>query len=109
MSSTAPAPLATAVDLAPAHETPWPRDLAAHLAAGYFEPPPDNAILGPVAARGGPNGLVLRDGAVLARWGDTQQVDMTFSVAKSYLAILAGVAVGDGLIPQLDAPVRVLV
>jgi CubicO group peptidase (beta-lactamase class C family) len=95
--------------LALAHETPWPRDLRAHLESGFFEPPPDNAILGPIAPRGGPNGLVIRDGAVIARWGDTRQVDQTFSVAKSYLAMLAGIAVGDGLIPDLDAPVRQLV
>jgi len=42
---------------------------------------------------------------VVARWGDTRQVDMTFSVAKSYLALLAGLAVADGLIADLDAPV----
>jgi CubicO group peptidase (beta-lactamase class C family) len=103
-----PAALAAA-DFALAHETPWPRDLRAHIAGGYFEPPPDNAILGRIAPRGGPNGVVLRHGKVAARWGDTRQVDMTFSVAKSYLAILAGLAVGDGLIPDLDAPVRSLV
>jgi CubicO group peptidase (beta-lactamase class C family) len=101
--------LATATNLALAHETPWPRDLRAHLESGFFEPAPDNAILGPIPARGGPNGLVLRDGAVVARWGNTQQVDPTFSVAKSYLAMLAGIAHGDGLIPDLDAPVRALV
>jgi len=95
--------------LALAHETPWPRDLRAHLAAGYFEPPPDNAIIGPVAPRGGPNGVILRHGETVAEWGDPRQVDMTFSVAKSYLAILAGVALGDGLIGDLDAPVRALV
>ncbi len=88
-----------------AHESPWPRDIRAHIEAGYFEPPPHNAILGPVAARGGPNGLVLREGRVVARWGDTRQVDMTFSVAKSYLALLAGLAVMDGLLPNLDARV----
>jgi len=92
-------------ELALAHETPWPRDLRAHLESGFFEPPPDNAILGPIRPRGGPNGLVLRDGAVIARWGDTRQVDPTFSVAKSYLAMLAGIALGDGLIGDLDAPV----
>src|SRR5690242_27016 len=101
-----PAALADAVGYALAHESPWPRDIRAHLEAGFFEPPPDNAILGPVRPRGAPNGLVLRHGRVVARWGDTRQVDMTFSVAKSYLAILAGVAVADGLIPDLDAPVR---
>ncbi len=97
--------LAAAAAFADASETPWPRDIRAHLEAGTFEPPPDNAILGPTAPRGAPNGLVLKGGRLAARWGDIRQVDMTFSVAKSYLSILAGVAVGDGLIGDIDAPV----
>jgi CubicO group peptidase (beta-lactamase class C family) len=94
-----------AVRFAAAHETPWPRDLRAHIEAGFFEPPPFNEILGPIRARGAPNGLILRHGAVVASWGDTRQVDFTFSVAKSYLSLLAGVAVADGLIAELDDPV----
>jgi CubicO group peptidase (beta-lactamase class C family) len=88
-----------------AHETPWPRDLRAHLDAGFFEPPPHNEILGPIRPRGAPNGLILRAGSQVARWGDTRQVDFTFSVAKSYLSLLAGIAVADGLIADLDEPV----
>ena len=91
-----PAALDAATRYALAHESPWPRDLHAHIAGGFFEPPPDNAILGRTEPRGAPNGVVLRHGRVAARWGDTRQVDMTFSVAKSYLAILAGLAVGMG-------------
>jgi CubicO group peptidase (beta-lactamase class C family) len=49
--------------------------------------------------------LLLRHGRRVASWGDTRQVDATFSVAKSYLGILAGLAVADGLIDDLDAPV----
>src|SRR6476620_3174521 len=105
-AQTAPAAFDAAAAFALAHESPWPRDIRAHIEGGFFEPAPDNAILGPVAPRGGPNGLVLRHGRLVARWGDTRQVDMTFSVAKSYLAILAGLAVADGLIADLDAPVR---
>jgi CubicO group peptidase (beta-lactamase class C family) len=101
--------LEDAVHYALAHETPWPRDLRAHLEAGFFEPPPHNEILGPIRQRGGPNGLILRSGSVLARWGDTQQVDFTFSVSKSYLSLLAGIAVGDGLIRELDEPVALTV
>lgn len=97
------------VGYALAHETPWPRDLRAHLEAGFFEPPPDNAILGPICPRGGPNGLIVRSGAALARWGDTRQVDFTFSVAKSYLNLLAGIALGDGLIGGLDERVALTV
>jgi CubicO group peptidase (beta-lactamase class C family) len=100
---------APAVDFALAHESPWPEDIRAHLEGGFFEPPPDNAIIGPVAPRGAPNGLILRHGRRVAEWGDTRRVDMTFSVAKSYLALLAGIAHGDRLIPDLDAPVRALV
>src|SRR4051794_30149386 len=101
-----PIALREAVQFASSHESSWPRDIRAHLEAGFFEPAPDNALIGPVASRGGPNGLILRAGQVAARWGDTRQVDMTFSVAKSYLAILAGLTLGDGLIADLDAPVR---
>lgn len=100
-----PAGLAAAIAFAAAHETPWPRDLRAHLASGYFEPPPNNAILGPIRPRGGPNGLVLRAGRRVASWGDTRQADYTFSVAKSYLSLCAGIAFDDGLLGDLDAPV----
>jgi CubicO group peptidase (beta-lactamase class C family) len=99
------AALAEAVDFAQAHETPWPRDIEALLNSGFFETPPDNEIIGPVRPRGAPNGVILRHGKLVASWGDTRQVDMTFSVAKSYLGILAGLAIGDGLIGDLDEPV----
>jgi len=98
--------LADAIAFAEAHESPFPRDLRAHLESGYFEAAPDNAMIGPIFPRGGPNGLILQEGTRLGSWGDTRQADMTFSVAKSYLSLLAGVAEADGLIPDLDAPVR---
>jgi CubicO group peptidase (beta-lactamase class C family) len=94
-----------AAEFALAHETPWPRDILLHLEGGFFEGPPDNAVIGPAPPRGGPAGVIFRGGQRVAEWGDTQRPDMTFSVAKSYLAILAGLAVGDGLLPELDAPV----
>lgn len=97
--------LEEAARFATENETPWPYDLRVHLESGYFEPPPDNAILGPIRPRGPANGLVLRRGFKVASWGDTDQVDFTFSVAKSYLSLLAGIAVMDGLIPDLDEPV----
>jgi len=100
-----PAGLDDAVRFAVSHETPWPRDLRAHIASGFFEAPPDNEVLGPVEPRGGPNGLVLRGGRIVARWGDTRQADYTFSVAKSYLSLCAGLAFDDGLIADLDEPV----
>ena len=68
-----------------AHETPWPRDLRAHLEGGFFEPPPDNALLGPVYSRGPVNAVVFQHGRQVGEAGDVGQIDQTFSVAKSYL------------------------
>lgn len=104
-----PALLRAAAEFATAHETPFPRDLRAHLESGYFEPAPDNALLGPIRPRGAPNGVLVRHGRIVAEWGDPGQVDPTFSVAKSYLSLLAGIAHADGLIPDLDAEVGALV
>lgn len=97
--------LTAAVEFARTHETTWQRDLRAQIEASTFEPPPDNEIIGPTAPRGDPNGLILRGGRVVAHWGDTRRVDMTFSVTKSYLSITAGLAFADGLIADLDEPV----
>lgn len=51
------------------------------------------------------NGVVIYKGYVVAEFGDNTWVDPTYSVAKSMLATVAGIAVRDGLITNLDAPV----
>ena len=103
--------LAAAVAFAEAHETPWPRELLTSegelwYAASMGEKPPISEPLGPVERRDGPSGVILRGGRIAAAWGDVERPQITFSVAKSYLAILAGIAVGRGLIRDLDVPVR---
>ena len=97
--------LEEAARFATENETQWPHDLRLHLESGFFEPPPFNQLLGPIRPRGPANGLVLRRGFKIASWGDTDQVDFTFSAAKSYLSLLAGIAVMDALIADLDEPV----
>jgi CubicO group peptidase (beta-lactamase class C family) len=97
--------LEEAAHFATENETPWPQDLRLHLESGFFEPPPFNTVLGPIRPRGPANGLVLRRGFKIASWGETDQVDFTFSAAKSYLSLLAGIAVMDGLITDLDEQV----
>ena len=100
--------LTDAIAFAEAHESPWPRDLEkAGVVPGLsqFEKPPWNEALGPFKPRGGTNGILLKSGHIVGRWGDPGRVDMTFSIAKSYLAVLAGIALGDGLIPAIDARV----
>lgn len=102
-----PAKLADAVAFAETRETSWPRDIhrdGAIPTLTDLEEPPYNQLLGPVEPRGGPNGLVLRGGRIAARWGEPGRPDMTFSIAKSYLSVLAGIAAADGLIPDLDEP-----
>jgi CubicO group peptidase (beta-lactamase class C family) len=90
-----------------AAQSNWPASM--YMPDGQFvmtfdsgETPPDNEVLGPVTPRGGPSGLIYRGAEKIAEWGDADHADMTFSVAKSYLALLAGLALGDGLIKSLD-------
>lgn len=102
--------LEAAVAFAKEHESPWPRSL--YYPDGRYvgnvewnETGPWSEIVGPVRERGGPAGLVLKGGKIVTEWGDNDRTDMTFSIAKSYLAVLAGVAFQDGLIADLDEPV----
>jgi CubicO group peptidase (beta-lactamase class C family) len=90
-----------------AHESAWPRDFITRSGRfiGVADEPRDSEVLGPVRPRKDPNGLIVRGGQVVAEWGETDRVDMSFSIAKSYLALLAGLAVARGLIGSLDDPV----
>jgi len=104
--------LDAAIAYARAHEVPWPRDPGAAPAPGQAawgvhpnDPPPFNRLRGPVHARGPQSGLVLQHGREIAAWGEPARADLTFSVAKTYLALLAGVAQGQGLLPDEDEPV----
>src|SRR5204863_6843444 len=55
--------------------------------------------------RAGTNALIIRHGYIVAEFGDTLRPDPTYSVAKSMLSTLAGIALERGLIPGLDEPV----
>ena len=52
--------------------------------------------------RGGPAGIILKNGYMVASWGDTRRVDMTFSVTKSFLSTVAGLANDRGLLRSAD-------
>src|SRR5262249_33298175 len=51
------------------------------------------------------NGLIIRHGYIVSEFGDTMRPDPTYSVAKSMLSTVAGIALQRGLIPSLDDPV----
>lgn len=74
---------------------------------GGFDPSrePYGERIGPTKPPSGMNGLVVVGGRIAAEWGDTRRVDMTFSVTKTYLSTVAGLAFDDGLIRDLDHPV----
>ena len=63
---------------------------------------PNYRILGPMKDRGKPAGVIIRNGYIVAQWGDVKRVDMTFSVTKSYLSTMAGLAIDDRLIKSVD-------
>ena len=96
---------ATALDeviaFAKANEYSGSRDLRIAILEG-FKREPFHEILGPTKKRGGPAGMILKGGKVVAQWGDTQRVDMTFSVTKSFLSTMAGLAVDRQLIKSVD-------
>jgi len=92
--------LQAAVDFALAHEYRGSRDLRLAILEG-FSREPYHYLAGPVKPRGGPAGVILKGGYIVASWGDVDRVDMTFSVTKSYLSTLAGLALDQGLIDSL--------
>jgi hypothetical protein len=105
-----PVKLQTAIDFAQASDSSWPPSL--YYPDGRYvgivewnETGPWSEVVGPVRARGEPAGLILKAGRIVAEWGDTMRTDITFSIAKSYLAVIAGLAVADGLIASVEEPV----
>ncbi len=89
--------LYAAVSFAEANEYAGSRDLRRAILKG-FEREPFHKILGPTKKRGGPAGMILKNGEIIAKWGDTKRVDMTFSVTKSFLSTMAGLAEDRALI-----------
>ncbi|MEK6476395.1 serine hydrolase [Catalinimonas sp. 4WD22] len=97
-----------AVKFAQEHEYEGARDLRIAILKG-FEREPYHTLAGPVKERGGPAGLIIKDGYIVAQWGDVERIDMTFSVTKSYLSTVAGLAMDEGLIGSVDDPVEAYV
>ncbi len=55
--------------------------------------------------RGGPAGVILRHGYIVAEWGDTRRADLSFSVTKSFVSTMAGLAFDRGLIASTQDPI----
>jgi len=88
-----------------AHENKNPRDLRrshdlSFAREAYGDP------LGPFQPRGEPTGVIVRHGHIVAEWGEPLRADMTFSVTKSFLSSVVGLAYDHGLIRDLNDPVK---
>jgi len=97
--------LKEAVDFAVQSESKAPRNLElAHYQT--FGREPFGEAVGAFKERGDQAGILLRNGYIVAEWGDSQRVDMTFSVTKSFISTVVGLAFDRRLIKSLQEPVR---
>ncbi|WP_433528510.1 serine hydrolase domain-containing protein [Micromonospora sp. CA-263727] len=84
--------------------TPGIDDLAGYRAAQVADQQHNEAI-GPMLDGAGASGVVVHRGRTIAQWGDPDRPEMCFSLTKSLLATVAGLAVRRGLLADVDEPV----
>jgi CubicO group peptidase (beta-lactamase class C family) len=102
-----PEEIHNAVNCVKAHETAFPANLMHHIRNNNNNKTwDDGEVLGPTKPRTGTNGLIIKNGYIVAEWGNTNQVDMTFSVSKSYLSTCVGLAYDKELIEDIHDPVH---
>lgn len=93
--------LKEAIDFAVANESKAPRNLElAHFQT--FGREPYGEPVGTFKERGAPTGIILRGGYIVAEWGEPNRVDMTFSVTKSFLSTVVGLAYDRKMIRNLQ-------
>jgi CubicO group peptidase (beta-lactamase class C family) len=99
------AKLAEAVAFAQSNESTSPRDLEeAHYQSFGREPFGD--AVGPFKERGPATGVIVRNGYIVAEWGEPERVDMTFSVTKSFVSTVVGLAYDRDLIRDVNDAVH---
>ncbi len=81
--------LKAAIDFAVASETTSPRDQELGQAQTFGREPFGDAV-GPFKVRGDMTGIIIKDGYLVAEWGEPFRVDMTHSVTKSFLTVTVG-------------------
>jgi hypothetical protein len=101
-----PALVAEAVKTAVDNELRNPRDLAIDQATSFGRNEPFDTVIGPIKPRGPASGLIVRNGYIVAEWGEPARVDMTHSVTKTFLTTIVGLAWQKGLIRDLNDRVR---
>ena len=97
--------LDSAIAFATASESPEPRDLEQNHYMSWGREPHSEPV-GPFQPRGAATGIIVRNGYIVAEWGEPARVDMTFSVTKSFLSTTVGIAYDRGMIRDLSDIVR---
>jgi len=95
------AKLDEAVAFAIANQSKTDRDLAIATPESFKNEAPYNNLIGPTQPRAEANGVVIRHGKVAAEWGDTARADMTYSVTKTFLSTVVGLAFDRGKIKDV--------
>jgi CubicO group peptidase (beta-lactamase class C family) len=94
-----------AVEHALASASTAPRDLLENHRRSFGREPHGEAV-GPFRERGDPTGMIVRHGYIVAEWGDPHRVDVTFSVTKSFVSTVVGLAWDRGMIRDVHESVR---
>jgi CubicO group peptidase (beta-lactamase class C family) len=94
--------IAEAVKVSIDRENPDTKDLSLALATSFGRNEPFDTPIGLVKPRGPASGLITRHGYIVAEWGEPNRVDMTFSVTKTFLTTVIGLAWQRGLIRDVN-------
>lgn len=97
--------LDSAISFALHNENSADRDLRLTILKAYTNEP-FYKIIGPVKPRGGPAGIIIKNGYIVGEWGDVKRVDMDFSVTKSYLSTVTGLTLDAKLINSVNDKVN---
>jgi hypothetical protein len=89
-----------AIEFAISHETKSPRSMEQNHYQTFGREPFGDAI-GPMKDRGAATGIIIKNGFVIAEWGEPLVPDMTHSVTKSFLSATVGLAFDRGLINNI--------
>lgn len=99
-----PAKLKEAIDFAVTNEAKSTREMELGQSQ-TFGREPFGEIIGATKPRGDMTGIIIRNGYIVAEWGEPDRVDMTHSVTKSFISTVIGLAFDRKLIKDLNAPV----
>lgn len=100
-----PDTLQSAIDFAIANESENPKDLEKAHYQGFGREPFGDPV-GPFKVRGPQTGIIIKDGYIIAEWGEPFRVDMTFSVTKTFLSTTVGLAYDRGMIRDVNDKVH---